>query len=295
MAKFITLLFILLGFSGCYLPVEGAAEDPGANSDTTGQDDMARRKLENHTQQDVPHGHVVPATAPVIPSNGSWSGNNQLGNEVPFAPDSNNRQTVLKLDEWGPPEIWTVSLYMVNGLADFGSFNVQAHIEFGSGGTTQIETVDWVNGMQISLPMNAVNVIAEYKQVDVTDAGRGIRLGVQLSRGRRGGSQPPVLTLSDELFVGSMTTSAPIEIPKFATRIKFMPTLPGDTTAFSANTTYFIVSGNNGASFNVQAITGDKLLANDGLEVFGASRFIRINNNDAALNVRVVVYAELEG
>jgi hypothetical protein len=231
----------------------------------------------------------------VTPSQGWWSGSNNLGSETGFAPDSNNRQTVLSMPELGLPDVWTVSLYLNNGAVDFGSFDVTAAIEFGAGGSTQIIKVDWVNGTQISLPMNAINVIAEYRHVDITDDGSGIRLGVQLAKGRRGGNQPPVLTMSNEYFVGADSAGPPLEIPKFATRIKFVAVLPGDPQAYVSTTSYIAVSGNNGTSFNVQAVSGDHILENDGLEVFGASRFVRVINGDLLLNVRVAIYAELEG
>lgn len=252
---------------------------------------MAARTLENKPV------HVPAELTPVVvvtPSQGWWSGSNNLGNEVQFSPDSNARQTVLSMPELGLPDVWTISLYLVNGVADFGAFNVRARIEFGAGGTTQIMEVDWINGTQISLPMNAVNVIAEYQDVDITDDGSGIRLGVQLAKGRRGGNQPPTLSMSDEYFVAAGDTGPLVEIPKFATRVRFVAVLPGDTYSLSADVTYIAVSGNNGTSFNVQAVPGDQLLANDGLQVFGAARFVRVINSGAS-NARVAIYAEMEG
>ena len=74
----------------------------------------------------------------------------------------------------------------------------------------------------------------------------------------------------------------------------FVAVLPGDTYSLSSDVTYIAVSGNNGTSFNVEAVPGDQLLANDGLQVFGAARFIRVINSGAS-NARVAVYAELEG
>ncbi len=253
---------------------------------------MAQRTNENAPVKHVPE--LMPV-AVVTPAQGWWSGSNNVGNEVAFAPDAENRQTVIRLPEIGMPEVWTVSLYITNGLKDFASMAVKARIEFGAGGSTQILEMDWVNGAQISLPMNAVNIIAEYSDLTVTDDGTGVRLGVQLSRGRRGGNQPPVLTMDRELFVGAGTTSDLIEIPKFATRIKFVAVLPGDVTPYAATTTYITVSGNNGGAFNVQAVDGTHIVQTDGLQVVGASRFVRVINGDLVNNLRLAVYAELEG
>ena len=91
---------------------------------------MARRTLENSIA--APQRSGVPPVAPVIPSSGWWTGNNQLGNEVAFAPDANNRQTILKLEEWGPPEVWTVSLFLTHEIAAFNAFDVTAELDFGA-------------------------------------------------------------------------------------------------------------------------------------------------------------------
>src|SRR6266700_163117 len=145
MAKFL-ILFLTLFSVNCALPV--------------GEDDMSRRNLENAPVVHGPAG--VPAVATVIPSNGSWTGNNQLGALVDFAPDSNARQTILKLDEWGPPEEWTISLFLRDQQQEFSALGIQAEINFGVGGGTQTVFVDWANGVEITKTMNAVNVIAQY-------------------------------------------------------------------------------------------------------------------------------------
>lgn len=150
---------------------------------------------------------------------GNWSGCNQLGITQDFSPDNNNQQTILKLDEWGFPRIWTVTL----GINDYSLLNapnpigfaVTAHIEFGSGGTTETVEIDWLQGTSICLPMNAVNVIAKY----TTGSGEGatsipadLRLSVIVARGRTQTSQPirTVRPAENATF---------IEIPKFAKNV----------------------------------------------------------------------------
>jgi hypothetical protein len=176
---------------------------------------MARRTLENSIA--APQRSGVPPVAPVIPSSGWWTGNNQLGNEVAFAPDTNNRQTILKLEEWGPPEVWTVSLFLTHEIEAFNAFDVTAELDFGAGGATQIVQMDWVNGAQISVPMNAIDVIATFKNVDITTIGSGIRLGVQVGRGRRAGCAVPTLTMLDNVFLAANNVFPElVEIPAFA-------------------------------------------------------------------------------
>src|SRR5690348_14003177 len=114
----------------CFLLFILGACEPALDSQEFGDDGMARRKLENTP---VMAPHQLTPVAPVIPSNGSWTGNNQLGIELPFAPDSNNRQTILKLDEWGPPDVWTISLFTRDDLQVFQALGIKATIEFGAG------------------------------------------------------------------------------------------------------------------------------------------------------------------
>ena len=255
---------------------------------------MARRTLENSIA--APQRGGVPPVAPVIPSSGWWTGNNQLGNEVAFAPDANNRQTILKLEEWGPPEVWTVSLFLTHEIAAFNAFDVTAELDFGAGGATQIVQMDWINGAQISVPMNAIDVIATFKNVDITTIGSGIRLGVQVGRGRRAGGAAPTLTMLDNVFLAANSIFPElVEIPAFAKRIHLVPTIISSITSVYSNL-FFVAtfSGNAPGAHNAQVISGDLLVANDGIEVQGASRFIKITNltpDDA----RFSVYAELFG
>lgn len=102
-------------------------------------------------------------------SPGHWSGGErpnypQLGEEQAFAPDANSRQTILKADELGPPEVYTITLGIFYSEQDWPgtgrAFEVEAEINFGAGGATQVVKIDWVQGAQISLPMSAVNVVA---------------------------------------------------------------------------------------------------------------------------------------
>ncbi|HET9929950.1 MAG TPA: hypothetical protein VFQ35_04650 [Polyangiaceae bacterium] len=231
------------------------------------------------------------------PKKGPWTGNNNLGYRLKFAPDADNRQTILKLPEWGFPEVWTVSLALSGfpgGL--FDGFGVTGHLEFGVGGATENIAVDWANGTQVSLAMNALNVIAEFSNLDVTEEGQGLELIVQLARGNRpGGSRPPTLTmLRDEPF-GAGADTGNLEIPAFASRIIAVPsdpTVAGVTNFYSSDIVMDLVTGNVGSGHVVSAVSGAQLASVRGLDVVGDARFARLINHGTNAT-RVTVYAEL--
>ncbi len=263
---------------------------------------------------------MVPATPPTPfanahPRKGPWSGNNQLGYKLPFAPDANNRQTVLKLDEWGYPEVWTISLG-IEGFpaARFNGFGVRANISFGDGGSTQTIDVDWRNGTQVSLVMNAVNVIAEFQDLDFDTEAEGLFLTVQVSPGNRPGGRPPVCTLvsdGDDLFLpapfpaGTLmefvqipagTNTGLLRLPPFAARVVAMPASldPAVNAAFFSDTTILALYSGNNSNRVVQSLRGSDLRTRVGIEVTGESRFV-ILYNEGGTQLDCTLYAELAG
>ena len=146
---------------------DAARVEPGINQDEVFDDQFERR---SHEIQRTPGSDDAIS---IVPSKrGPWTGNNQLGIERGFAPDANNRQSILKLDEWGFPEVWTLCLGLTydaelygSGGGITGAFGILAQVEFGTGGVIQIVEVDWCQGVSIPLPMNALNVIASYSAV----------------------------------------------------------------------------------------------------------------------------------
>ena len=135
--------------------------NPPIGSDELFQDHFERRAREKNRDGGVPG---TPSVAVLDPKTGAWTGLNQLGNEVEFAPQANNQQTVLRLDEWGMPAPWTLALGLDipdSGLPA-GGFEATALIFFGAGGITQYAEIDWAQGASITLPMNALNVVARY-------------------------------------------------------------------------------------------------------------------------------------
>jgi hypothetical protein len=240
--------------------------------------------------------HQLTPVAPVIPSNGCWSGDNQLGIFTQFAPDSNNRQTVLKLDEWGPPVVWTISLALRDSLQFFHAVQLKAIVEFGAGGSTQTVELDWDNGAQISLPMNALNVIAEVVNVDAfTTEGPGLQLGVQIARGRRGGSVPPKLTLLSNQFLANLG-QADVTIPPFATDLFAIPSDPGTIVdVYDQNFTIQLWSGSTpGLGVVLGVLRGTELLAGRTLPVVAGARSARVTNASGHFT-SFTLFANLDG
>lgn len=226
---------------------------------------------------------------PLIPATGSWSGDNQLGTMKKFEPDSQARQTILKLDEWGPPEEWTISLYLNDALQEFTALAIKARIEFGVGGSTQIVEVDWTNGVEITKTMNAVNVIASYTNLDgFQSEGPGLQIGVQVARGGRGGNQPPLLTLHDTITIAPGESSPLMAVPHFASQLTFFPSgahAPGDNVnrdaVYSADTQIDIYNSNQVLTSKGTA-NGVDMAANHYMPATRDAKFFDITNGGDA-------------
>jgi hypothetical protein len=176
--------------------------------------------------------HVVIDT----PHNGEWSGNNQLGITRRYSPDTIQsisgdppvpnaqfRQSILKLDEWGPPEAWTVSLGINYTDEAFealgiGIFEIAAQIDFGVGGATQRVLIDWIQGTGFTAPMNALNVTAYYRTLYYTSPTppipEDLELSVQLSRGAVSILEPTYGIRENDL-IGAGTSGLIHRIPPF--------------------------------------------------------------------------------
>lgn len=238
---------------------------------------------------------IIPRTAQVIPRTGAWTGDNQLGNRAKYDPDSRGTQTILKMDEWGPPDIWTVSLFLEERLEAFDGFNVWAEVNFGVGGGTQVYEVDWINGTQFSLPMNAINVVAHFEDVDITTEGSGLQLAVQIARGARGGNNPPVRTISED-FVANTSV---VRIPEFAKEIVMVPADHGaafETNFFSVDTRIQLSSGNTGGSHVVASVSGTRAIGGEiRLPVVGQAKYVSAGYFGLGTFPAYTLYAELDG
>lgn len=230
---------------------------------------------------------------------GYWSGNNQFGNLALIEPDDNDQQTILKLDEMGFPRLWTVSLGIAIG-ADLETwrlsgdgYSVQAIINFGSGGSTQQIICDWINGTQLSLVTNSLNIIARYENLDPLEV-ENTRLSVQVGHGARSGRTAPVVTIAqNEEF--SPTEDNFYAIPPFVNRVKFLPASTPPNTEFFADFRFGIYTANSGAAQPIVYVLGSEYrdLFPDGLPVAGGGRFVRVTNTNVGLTRNLSIIGEL--
>lgn len=210
-------------------------------------------------EEKAPPGKTV---YPVEPRQGSWTGNVQLGRSVQFAPDANNRQTVLKLDEWGMPQIWTIMLGINdNSLTDDllgGRLSAIAELDIGVGGASQKVIVDWKQGTVISAPMNSVNVIAQYDTSQGTPGDLEVFMTVTISRGTHPTGVGPTLTKSlSGSNLGSFNDVL-VDIPAFATHLQgYRFDLLSNDPLVAANNIHFF--GVAGSATPIAVIPADEL------------------------------------
>jgi hypothetical protein len=233
----------------------------------------------------------IPAVATVQPKTGWWTGNNQLGTTQAYQASSVNRQTILKMDENGPPEIWTIALGLqYNGDFDEGeNFNMKAVINFGVGGATETITMDWILGAMISLPLNSVNVIVEYTGVSIGE-GQNITAIAQVAKGFIPHGKPRI-TIAENITVGPGANSKSFVIPAFVEKIFIAGADDPSTTndPFSA-LSYLIILG-DGANSGWK--TGAQLVY-DGLPVTGTGKTVSYSNTTANTH-NLTIYGELYG
>lgn len=234
--------------------------NPPPGSNELFEDQFERRAREIQRQpSNIQPVSVIPAKS------GPWSANNQLGNELEFAPSSNNEQTILKLDEWGFPEVWSVMLGMkysdTKWPAGALGFACTAKVNAGAGGITQEAEVDWVQGTVFSLPMNAVNVIAKYQQSN--NIPTDLRLSASICKGKVAG-RPPTRTFVLPVVTnpGGGGFSDPIRIPNFARSVMLVDTLnnAGGVSVYNATTHLILQRNNNVGATSCAFVNGNDLL-----------------------------------
>lgn len=244
-------------------------------------DDFTLRaaRLRQGQQPPIPTSYQIP-----LRNHPLWSGNNELGIEQPYQPDGNGLQTILKLGEWGEPRMWTIALGIVYNPALIpgggdGQFSIDGLIRFGSGGVTQDIDVDWGEGVSLTVPMNAVNVIARYSETTFkSNTPPDLRLRVNLAPGelsQQNATKSTLLTVE----TGALNAVTSV-IPKFARRLEVargFGTAPAG--AWDANMSYdFRGAPTTG---DLGGFTGAEYLANfggRGVPIPAPARFIRVAN-----------------
>lgn len=209
MKRSILAAFLVMAACGCVTPMGDEMTRASKNNPA----EMAPVSLD---------GNTLLAVAPIIARNGWWTGNNELGYELEFQDNVQNRQTILKLSEWGPPVTWTVTLGIEHDLIATldNRLDVKAVIEFGAGGATQEVMIDWREGNAISLPGNSFNIIAEYGDIDTPPS--NTRLRVTMARGSLLNPRP-TLTQAFQFFPAPGFAQPLPAIPKFAQSLLVVP------------------------------------------------------------------------
>lgn len=259
-------------------------------------DDFALRAQRQRAAQQ-PAG-IMPVYPVPLRNHAMWSGNNELGRQADFAPDSNNRQMIIKLNEWGEPQVWTVMLgidYTPNLLSDTSFFDLTAEVQAGVGGTTQEFEVDWGEGTQFSCPFNALTVTAKYTVIGGTtlEVPSDLKLRATVGRKPLSNTSPPTRSLTTE-SVAPAGISAPIIIPKFARRLTPLASF-GLTDPYAATTAYFW-QNNPTIPSTIGSFTGTQFLsfASQGIPVPTDARAIIVSNGGGVANrVRLMFHLAL--
>lgn len=233
-----------------------------------------------------------------IAAKGIWTGDNQIGIMRPAKFDSTRRQTILKLDEWGPPEVWTISLYIqdANPLITLGDISIKAHIEFGVGGSSQVIEVDWENGTELSKVMNAVNVIAVFGET--SDPDFGLNIGVQIARGGRGGNRNVYNSLQRLQLLDATSETDYIQVPNFAAEFLIVPAGVTDPTnhdnVYGDDIILATYPGNQLVQPAIAMVTGADILKGRYLPVIAGSRYMKVINNSDN-QIAYTLYANMYG
>jgi len=260
-------------------------------------DDFRDETLVEEVLQDRIEARVK--ARPVValePLTGPWTCNNNLGQVVAFNPDANFTQFILKLPEWGMPQVWTLMLGLEYTkryypmVAPYYYFEIKAVLTVGVGGTTQEIEIDWKRGAMVSLPMNALNVRAKYSFPAGTAAfPTDLRLSAMLARG---GAQKPWQSTNTRRMMPS--PGAPdyvadllslfTEIPRLAQSVILFPEnlaiAPVGNLLYSADTVIgFGGGGGASSSYMIYYITGDQLASYpNGLPVPSGAETLIVSN-----------------
>lgn len=190
-----------LGSDGYVDPV------PGYDDSTEFDDQFEMRSRELQSKP----SNLIPVTIAQNRS-GAWSGNNQLGIELPFQANAVNEQTILKMDEWGFPQVWSVQLGLSYTDQVASLFQVTAKVRAGSGGITDEFEVDWNNGACFRTVMNAINIVAAYTQT--TNLPTDLRLRVIIGHRSLSGAKPRRSFNNLQVNAGNQLF---VTIPRYAT------------------------------------------------------------------------------
>lgn len=221
--------------------------EPHIDQDEVFDDQFERRA---HEIQRIPGGD---SGVSIIPAKqGPWTGNNQLGIEREFQDNTEARQSILKMDEWGFPQVWSVMLGMT--FSDpVAEFSVIAEVECGVGGAIQTFEMDWNQGATFSCVANALNIVAVYSET--TSVPEDLRLSAIIGHRSLNGNKP-TRTVNVRQPNAPADQLVVIAIPKFAYQMTVIPR--ANTSPFDAAITYEMFTA-DGSGGSLASFTGDVL------------------------------------
>ena len=251
-------------------------------------------RLDESAFADAKRDHGTSVVQLAYPRQGVWSGQNQLGVELPFELDANRMQTIFKMDEWGFPEVWTVSLGIAlpKPLIANQIFDVIAEVNFGAGGIVQTFDCDWVEGTIFSLPMNAINVRAKWSPRAII-AGvlppEGIRISTLIARGAIRHARATLTNFMGGLAVGSDLVDFGNNyqpIPAFAKSVVVTPTNFGDSLNLYAAGSYlqFLMNESTAVPLPILTVPGNLLgpTASFKVPIPATARYFTFHNGGVA-------------
>lgn len=261
------------------------------------ESDMTRRVVVyDHPPRALDYANPPRATHSRVysepPTDGWWKGSNQLGQGVAFQQNQNNRQRILQMPEWGPPDRWTISLGVEFGddLDANHVFEAQGNIKFGVGGAQNQVDVDWVTGTTLSVVANTITIDAVWTALTVNGPPANVRLLAEVCRG----NSSYLVSATNTVATGSIAAAAtfgPRRIPNFARRVHVLPLTGSFSNAYNpANFLRF--SGDSVGTTSSGAIFGDTLKeqVGSGVVIPGQSKFWLLTNNDANPFASMVVF-----
>lgn len=240
-------------------------------------DDFSLRAARHRARQNPSVGMIYPLH---LRNHPSWSGNNEFGYDLAYAPNVDNRQMVLKLGEWGPPEVWSVMLSLgIPETAD-ANFAVIAEVQSGSGGTVDEYEIDWNEGATFTTVCNSLVINARFDagSGDIPD---GLKLKAIVGRGHLDGTNPTRTIVTAALTADVVV----IPIPKYATKVTLLQGSGGGASgAYNTNMLYTFARG-NGVTGSIASLTGLNFFqigSGAKIDIPGSANTIQVTNTTGA-------------
>lgn len=266
-------------------------------------DDFTVRAARHRARQQP----TLPLVMPVpIRTHPIWTSNNSLGFELVIGNDATEtdifERTVLKLDEFGMPETWTLSVSTNfdarRNVNDNQAFFLAGLLEIGSGGVVDQIEFDWRNGSTFRLPMNALNLKVRGVFGDPAGGPGSIvppnfAVRAILARSNQSGLPPQATVVANATNGALDPSNSAVAIPKYAKTFKPTATTAAAAAAmFAAGNFWEFWSTSGSGGTLIATIRAEDLVhyMSGGVPIPNPARFVGFNNNaaPAALQYRIV-------